>query len=61
MSVNGLNVLFVNVHPWGVRGLHELSATSLKRLSINVCPRDVRESVDVMPESGIPVINGIGP
>ena len=50
MSVNGLYDMFVNVldvqsiniRTCDVHGLHELFATGLKRLSINVFPRDVR-------------------
>ena len=44
-----------------VRGLYKFSITGLKRLSINVHPRDVREPVELMSDNGIPGMNGLGP
>ena len=60
-SVNGLDVLSINVHPCDVRGLHGLSVTSLKILFVNICSHDVRDSVHVMSESGISGLNSIVP
>ena len=59
--MNGLDVLFINVFPCGICGLHELSITGLKRLPINLYPRYFRESVDVTPESSLPRMNGLTP
>ena len=56
---NGMDA--IKFCPSAVRGLHELFGTDLKILSINVRPRDVSESVNVTPESGIPVLKGLGP
>ena len=42
MFVNGLDVQSIIVFPCDVCGLRKLLVTSLKRLSINVRPRDVR-------------------
>ena len=61
MSVNGLDVLSINICPREVHILHEFSVTVPKRLSVNVHPRDVIESVDIRSESGIPGMNGLGP
>ena len=45
LSINGLDVISINYFPLDLRGLHEFSVADLKRLSVNVCPRYVRESV----------------
>ena len=55
-----MDVLSINVCPHGVRGLHELSVTGLKILSVNVHLCDIRESVDVISESSLPGMNGLG-
>ena len=60
LSVNGLNVLSINVRPCDIRGLNEFSVTVLKIMSVNVCPRDVIDSVNVTSESGLPSLNGVG-
>ena len=60
LSVNGLDVLSINLFPRDVHGLHAFSVTGLKRLSVNVFPRDVIESVNVLSESGLPDLNGLG-
>ena len=60
LYANGTDVLPTNVNPCGVHSLHEFSVTGLKIMSVNFCPRDVKESTDVTSESGIPGINGIG-
>ena len=56
-----MDVLSINVHPRDIRGLHELSVTSLKRMSIKVHPCDVRDYLDIISEHGIPGMNGLGP
>ena len=60
LSINGLYVLFINVCPCDVHGLHEFSITGMKILYVNVCPLDVRDYVDVTSESGLPGTNGLG-
>ena len=54
-------VISINVRPHDIRGLHKFPFTDLKLLSINAHPLDVRKSVDVMSESGIPGLNGLIP
>ena len=64
LSVNGLNILSINVHPFDVSGLHELSVNGLNTLSAHICKRGVGESGDTTLESGINglnVMNGLGP
>ena len=60
LIIIGLYVLFINFHPHGVQVLHEFSATGLKRLSIKIRPCDVQESVDILLDSNIPGLNGLG-
>ena len=60
LPVNGLDVLTIKVRPRDVCGLHKLSATVLKRLSINISPCDVIESVDIIYERGLPGMYGFG-
>ena len=60
LSVNGLDVLSINVHPQDVRVLHGFSVTGLKRLSVNIHTFDVRYSLDVTPESSLHGLNGLG-
>ena len=60
MLVKGLDVKSINVSPRGVCGVHKFFVTGMKRLSVNVCPRDIRESVGVTPDSDLPGVNGIG-
>ena len=43
-----------------VHCLHKLSVPGLKKLFINAHPHDIRESVDVLSESGLPGMNGLG-
>ena len=57
LFVNGLDVQSINFCPCGIYGIHELLVSVLKRLSINVRPRDVRSYVDITPESDIPGLN----
>ena len=38
LSINGMDVISINIHPRYVRGLHKFSVTGLKRLSVNVSP-----------------------
>ena len=59
LSINGLDILFINFFPHEVNGLHEFSITGLKILPINVCHHDVRECVELMSESGLPGLNGL--
>ena len=59
LSVNDLDILFINFCPHEVNGLHGLSITDLKILPINVCHHDVRECVELMSESGLPGLNGL--
>ena len=58
--LNCLDVLPINIFPYDVRSLHELSVTVLKRLPVNVCCSEVKESVDVTSESDRPGMNGLG-
>ena len=60
LIIIGLYVLFINFHPHGVQGLHEFSATGLKRLSIKIRPCDVQDYVDILLDSNIPGLNGLG-
>ena len=55
-----MNVLSINVRPCDIRSLNEFSVTVLKIMSVNVCPRDVIDSVNVTSESGLPGLNGVG-
>ena len=59
-SVNSLNVLSIKIRPHDVCGLHTFSVTDLKILSINDHPRYVREYMDVVSESGLTGMNGLG-
>ena len=59
LFVNGPDVQSINVLPRGVSGMHKIFVTGLKILSINVCPCDVRESVDVTPESDLTDLNSL--
>ena len=61
LSLNGMDVLSINVRPCDVSGLHKFSVTILKILSVNVCPRYVREFVYVMSNSYLPGLNVLGP
>ena len=61
LYVNGMDVLSININTCDVRRVHEFSVIGMKRLSIIVHPCDVREYVDVISESGIPGMNGLGP
>ena len=58
--INGIYLQSINVLPREVCGLNEFFATGLKRLPVNVFPLDVKEYVDVTPESDLPGMNGIG-
>ena len=64
LSVHVLNVLFINVCPLEVLGLHKLSSNGLNALSVHVFPRDLRYSRDITSDSGshgLNGINGLGP
>ena len=61
LSINGVDVLSITVCTCDVHGMHKLSVTGLKRLPVNIHLCDVIESVDLMSESGLPVLNGLGP
>ena len=39
---NGLDIQSINFRPCGIHDMHEFLVSGLKRLSINVCPCDVR-------------------
>ena len=60
LSVNFLDVLSITISPRDIRGFNELSITGLKILSVNVHLCDIRESVDVISESSLPGMNGLG-
>ena len=61
LSINGVDVLSITVCTCDVHSMHELSVSGLKRLPVNIHLCDVIESVDVMSESGLPGLNGLGP
>ena len=57
LYVNGLYVLSINVCLCAIHGLQDCFVTGMKRFSINVHPRDVRQPLDLILESGLPDMN----
>ena len=60
LSKKSMCVLSINVIPHDICGLYKFSVTGLKILSVNVHLCDIRESVDVISESSLPGMNGLG-
>ena len=60
LSDSGLNVLSVKKIPCEVNGLNELSFSLMNTLSGKVCPHDVRKCGEILSESGLHGLNGLG-
>ena len=64
LFVNVMNVLSINILPCGFNGLNELSFNGLNEIFVNFSPRGVRDSGEILSDSGIHglnCLNSLGP